>query len=67
MDTVNKWATAVEFVCCNEIDQCQNVADQSVSAGSIQCITEHKGFEAVCIKYVGVANSVFLISAALRH
>ena len=54
MDTVNKWPTAVEFVCCNEIDQCQNVAHQSVSAGSIQCITEHKGFEAVCIKYVTV-------------
>ena len=50
VDTVNKWPTAVECVCCNEIDHCQNVTDQSVSAGSIQCITEHKGFEAVCIK-----------------
>ena len=59
--------TAVECVCCDIIDQCQNVTDQSVSAGSIQCITEHKGFEAVCIKYVGIANSVFFISAALRH
>ena len=40
--------TAVECVCCNEKDQCQNVTGQSVSAESIQCITEHQDFEAVC-------------------
>jgi len=39
--------TAVECLCCNEV---QEVADKVQEFGSsISCITEHEGFEAVCL------------------
>ena len=40
-------ASATECICCREIDEI--VAKIGVSESEIQCITEHEGFEAVCL------------------
>lgn len=35
--------TAVECICCREVDEVVNKAEEA------QCITQHDGFEAVCL------------------
>lgn len=39
--------TAVECVCCNEIQQMTDMLQDIDS--DISCITQHEGFEAVCL------------------
>ena len=39
--------TAIECVCCTEIEQVSNTVEQFTA--DIQCITEHEGFEPVCL------------------
>lgn len=39
--------TVVECVCCREIDQMYDLMQGS--GPTAQCITEHEGFEAVCL------------------
>lgn len=48
--------TAIECICCTEIEQITNTMEQFTA--NIQCITEHAGFEAVCLN-VWVLQAAF--------
>ena len=50
--------TAVESVCCCEIDAIAQKMDETEA--DISCITEHKGFEPVCLNVWVLQAGFFL-------
>ena len=50
-------STAVECVCCSEIDQMTDILQEFGS--TVHCITEHDGFEAVCLNVWALQAAYF--------
>ena len=52
--------TVVECVCCREIDQMYDLMQGS--GPTAQCITEHEGFEAVCLNIsMASMNTMYVV------
>ena len=41
--------TARECVCCCEIEKIVEKREESLSGRHVECITDHEGFESVCL------------------
>ena len=51
--------TSVECVCCKEITATANKCEVSGSDVRVTCITEHEGFDAVCLNVWVLQTSFF--------
>ena len=52
--------TAVECVCCSEIQEVKKVIEECEPTVNASCITEHEGFEAVCLNIWVLQAAYFL-------
>ena len=61
MDTCVVMPTPFECICCHEI---RTIADKTGTSesSSIQCITEHEGFEVVCLNVWVLQTSYFTLT-----
>ena len=59
--------TPVECVCCKEITATANKCETASSDEPVMCITEHEGFDAVCLNVwvLKLAFSVTVTTTAL--
>ena len=51
--------TPVECVCCKEITATANKCEKASSEEPVTCITEHEGFDAVCLNVWVLQAGIF--------